>query len=628
MTPRYAREISALVEGLVMVLEGTLAGSQCQELVAAAQDRHQRSRNLARLTRGVVLGHERLVALADQLLTQLDQREALLGELAAELANPKRDPLVAAGKRLQELSFQIATLSEQLERERRLLPQDVPIPALDDALKAVRAIRDGLGDHELLGARVAELVKLHEAYEAEGQVFRESYPHNQAVAQRIQGALTTFEQAVGALVHFLEDPAGRRESLAEAVKLLQNAAIDLNSSFNAVAQVRRQEGFSEVAVLDAFARAARAGATPERLEAHFVKLQAFLEEQRADCQRFHDTVLLSQRGEQTWEGTVRPVLERFESTLAGARAEPSERKLMELFRLGQELLNKKKAWLEKGPQSRSFAADPLLEELREAVKGWYAGSVPRPYLLGKLEQCYLEATELEGELATLKALEHDALQAAVSAPLASFEKLRDAAEAEDRTALASALRELEEAFDRWLWCRETIRLLQEEKDLVTCFQCGLKNQRVRNCTGCGSRLVWPDDSEDEGETATVKSGSLFDRFTRALETEQELAVIRPLLTQCHQVVKDASRRLAAWSKANQQAVGEDEELERVASEFEVHVKSLESTLAALLAQGTGSVQDHAEALEDVRELLLRLGESHAALTPEADSGWLEGGITG
>lgn len=622
MTPRYAREISALVEGLVMLLEGDMSPASCGEFLAAARERHERSHNLARLNRATVLGNERLTSLADQLLAKLDERGALFGELDHQIAGGRHEELIASGKRLQELSFQITTTSEQLERERRMLPQDVPVPALDDALKAVRAIHKGLGDHEMLGPRVAELVRLHDLYAAEADLFRASYPHHQVLGQRLTAALVSYQNAVGALVHFLEDPEGRKDTLGAAVELLQSAAIDLNSGLNAMGQVRRQEGFSEVAHLDAFARAARSGGD---LSEHYARLEKFFAEQLAECLRFHDTVLLSPRGEQVWETTVKPVLDRFEPTLAGARSEPgAERKQMELFRLGQELLNKKSSWMEKGAQSRSFAADPEFEELREAVKGWYAGTVPRPYLLGKLERCYQAATSLEIELAGLKTLEQEALLAAVTAPLECLEKLRDACEHDDRPSLAAALHALEGAFDRWLWAQETVRLLQEEKDQVLCPQCGLKNARVRACTGCGSRLIWPEDAADEGAAAVLEE-SLFNRLTAALEKQERLSEIRPLLTQCHLVVRDASRRLSAWHKANAQTVSDDADLERVASEFEVHVHTLEATLASLLAQGDGALADHAEALEDVRELLLRLGESHASLAqPE---GWEEG-ITG
>ncbi len=624
MTPRYAREISALVEGLVMLMEGDMSARACGELLAEARDRQVRSLNLARLTRETVLGHERLVALADQLLTQLRERDALFGELDHQIAGSKQPELIASGKRLQELSFQIATISEQLDRERKMLPQDVPIPALDEALKTVRAMHKGMGDPELLGARVAELVKLHDVFARDAELFRASYPHHQVLGQRLTAALSSYQNAVGSLVHFLEAPKERREALGESVELLQGAAIDLNSGLNAMGQVRRQEGFSEVPVLDAFARAARGGG---ELSAHYGRLEQFLEEQQADCARFHGTVLLSARGEQVWETSVRPVLERFVTTLEGARGEPSsERKQMELFRLGQELLNKKNAWMDKGAQSRSFAADPLMEELREAVKGWYAGTLPRPYLLGKLERCYQAATSLEIELAGLKTNEQEALLTAVSAVLECLEKLRDACEHDDRPSLALAVQQLETAFDRWLWCRETIRLLQEEKDTVVCVQCGLRNQKVRNCTGCGSPLIWPEDAPDEGGAA-VAEDSLFNKLTHALETQGSLSEIRPLLTQCHIVVRDAARRLAAWHKANAQSMGDDADLERVASELEVHVQTLEATLSALLAQGDGSLEDHAEALEDVRELLLRLGESHASLTP-ADRDWNQDGITG
>lgn len=624
MTPRYAREISALVEGLVMLLEGDMSPATCAELLAEARDRHVRSDNLAHLTRATVLETERLVSQADQLLVHLSERDELLTQLESQVAAANREELIASGKRLQELSFQITSLSDQLERERRMLPQDVPIPALDDALKAVKALHKGLGDHATLGPRVAELVKLHDGFAADAALFSQSYPHHQVLEQRLESALSAYQNAVGALVHFLEKPDERRDGLGEAVDLLQGAAIDLNSGLNAMAQVRRQEGFSEVPVLDAFARAARGGGD---LADHFGRLEKFLEAQQADCERFHDTVLLSARGEQVWETTVQPVLERFASTLEGARAEPgSERKQMELFRVGQELLNKKAAWMDKGAQSRSFAADPLFEELREALRGWYAGTLPRPFLLGKLERCYQAATSLEIELEGLETLEKEALITAVQAVLECLEKLRDACEHDDRAGLASALHQLEGAFDRWLWCQETIRLLQEEKDLVLCTQCGLKNPKVRTCSGCGNRLVWPEDEPSE-ETAAVAEGSLFNRLTVALESQQRLAEIRPLLTQCHGVVRDAARRLAAWHKSNAASVSEDTDLERVASEFEVHVNSLESTLGALLAQSDGALEDHAEALEDVRELLLRLGEGHAALaSPEGE--WGEGGITG
>lgn len=623
MTPRYAREISALVEGLVMLMEGDMSPSSCGELLAEARERQKRSVNQARMTRATILGNERLVALANQLLTQLEEREKLFDELAQQIAAPEQSALIASGKRLQELSFQITTISDQLERERRLLPQDVPIPALDDALKAVRAIHKGLGDHEMLGPRVAEMVRVHDNYARDAELFRASYPHHQVLGQRLTAALSAYQNAVGALVTYLEAPAERQETLVEAVELLQGAAIDLNSGLNAMGQVRRQEGFSEVPTLDAFARAARSGGD---LSEHYARLETFFAEHEADCLRFHDTVLLSPRGEQVWETSVKPVLERFRPTLEGARAEPgAERKQMELFRLGQELLNKKNAWMEKGAQSRSFAADPLFEDLREAAKGWYAGTVPRPYLLSKLESCYQAASSLEIELGSLKTLEQEALLAAVQAPLECLEKLRDACEHDDRPSLASALHRLEAAFDRWLWCQETIRLLQEEKDQITCLHCGLKNQKVRTCAGCGNRLIWPEDSPEEGG-APVAEESLFNKLTRALESEQRLSAIRPILTQCHAVVRDASRRLAAWHKANVDSVSGDADLERVASELEVHVQTLEATLGALLAQGDGALEDHAEALEDVRELLLRLGESHASLQPEPSFG--EDGITG
>lgn len=580
MVPVYAPEMVALLDGLLDLVEGRSNAQPCRQALEAARECQKVARYRAQEQAAAVFDQPELVALCQQRRDLLEARQSLLDELEAALTTPDR--LVERGRRLQELSFQVSQLGRRIEEGR---PAPTKLPLLQRWLAVARAVVAGQASPNLLAAQVPQLMELYHATEKKGQQFEECYPG------RLTGlaeALESFREGMGALAHYLEAP-GRPQSLADSLRSLQSAHDRLWKSLVLMEQVREREGFSPVPLLDAFvlcARRAVAGQRPlSELVSALAALAGFLANQRREGERVLAEGFPSRHLVEGWEKSVRPALEQAERLLAGLRDEPeaglkkAERRLTDAFRAVQEVVRQKQAWQETAP--RSLEAEPSWQDLRAAVEGWCLGVVPRSALLVCLEQARSQAERLQAELGSAPELEREALAAALANPSRAFAEIEAGIPQRDKTRLAQALALLEDSFDRWLWCKDSL-------------------------------VRW-------GREATPEPENLLELVKQARARHQELAGLRPTLELCQRVTWLASHRLAEWSSACHQPLAEDEDLAELKEGFAGDLWQLESVLEQLLSRpATTPTSELAGPLDRLSAVLAEITERQSVIESIAE----------
>ncbi|MCA9792086.1 MAG: hypothetical protein KC910_09840 [Candidatus Eremiobacteraeota bacterium] len=551
MVPVYAPEMVALLDGMLELIEGRSSAPQRAQLLQAARECQKVARYRAQEQAAAVFDQPELVAICRQRHDLLQERQKLLDEIEAALASPDR--LVALGRRLQEVSFQASQLGRRVEEAR---PAPTKLPLLQRWLAVARAVVAEKASPSLLAAQVPQLMELYHATEKKGQQFEECYPGR---TTGMAEGLEDFRQGMGALAHYLEAP-GRQQSLADSLSLLQSAHDRLWKSLLLMEQTREREGFSPVPLLDAFVLCARKSVAGQRPLSELVSaLEAvggFLASQRQEGERVLAGGFPCRHLVEGWQASVRPALEQAEKMIEALQNEPeaglkkAERRLTEAFRAVQEVVRQRQAWQESAP--RSFEAEPIWQDLRSAVEGWCLGVVPRSALLVCLEQARAQAQRLETELSSAPELERGPLEAALANPLKAFAEIEAAIPERDKARLAEALALLEDSFDRWLWCKDSL-------------------------------VRW-------GREATPEPENLLELVEQARARNQDLAGLRPTLELCQRVTWLASQRLAEWSSACQQPLAEDEDLAELKEGFAGDLWQLESLLEQLLSRPAATPQ--------------------------------------
>ncbi|MGE0494457.1 MAG: hypothetical protein AB7S38_34930 [Vulcanimicrobiota bacterium] len=545
MVPVYAPEIVTLLDGMLALIEGRASAQQCRQHLQAARECQKVARYRAHEQAAAVFDQPELVAMCRERDELLQARQQTLDDIEGALTSPDR--LVDLGRRLQELSFQAAQLGRSIEEAR---PVPTKLPLLQRWLAVARAVVAEQASPSLLAAQVSQLMELYHLTEKKGQQFEECYPGR---TTGLAEGLEDFRQGMGALAHYLE-ASGRPQSLVDSLALLQSAHDRLWKGLLLMEQTREREGFSPVPLLDAFvtcARKAVAGQRPmSELASALQAVAGFVASQRQDGERVLTEGFPGRHLVEAWRSSVDPALEQAERLIAALRDEPeaglkkAERRLTEAFRAVQAAVRKKEAWQKATP--RNLEAEPSWQDLRAAVEGWCLGVVPRSALLVCLEQARSQAQRLEVELTSAPELERGALEAALANPKRAFADIDAAIQAGDKVRLAEALALLEDSFDRWLWCKDSL-------------------------------VRW-------GREATPEPENLLELVEQARSRHQDLAGLRPTLELCQRVTWLASQRLAEWSSACQRPLAEDEDLAELKEGFAGDLWQLESLLEQLLSR--------------------------------------------
>jgi hypothetical protein len=600
MIPLLSREVCAVVDGIVAYVEGRMTASAVMDRVRAARAWSLHARGQVLLRCAAVHGQPAVAAAVEKVMERLDERDAALDEISRHLAAAERASLPEAGRRLQEVSFHITTLADDIDRTRAALPPDCAHPQLDTLIKATRTAADGGCGAAVLAPALARAVEIRHELVREASLFRETRPQRADLLAAFEEALQMYETGVGAVAHALE--AGEAGPLHDAVPLLKAGTAHMLGARRAMAQIREKDGASADAVLDAFALAARKGLDEAGLAMHRTRLAEWARTQRAEClalARLRPALALA------FPSRVEPALARLEQAVETATGAVSDRRLLELFRIGQDVRVQRRAWEAKHGEERSFDADPAWDDVRRALRGWSYGFVPRPSVLGALDRARAAAAARARTAAATEETERDALEAAARLPLDIFDRALGAVLAEDRAAGPGLVAELEDAYDRWLW-------LGDIEGGAACMVCGTSApSSAAVCPQCGTRV--------QSLAASLPSArlppSLLAVLRDAIDGGSPLQALRPRLVRCREIARRAAAQLG-----RQSAASGDEELD-------LAVVQARGDLARLEAELDLALGGRDDVLGALRDTLDRLASLHGAVADRADEAETESSFT-
>lgn len=312
-------------------------------------------------------------------------------------------------------------------------PPDLARPADLEALP--RPVPDLLEEASLLlerGARVAlpmlfpDLLAYHQRLLGQIRTFASLYPNHTDLLQALQGDLTDYQDAVGALVE---------EAWSDAGRLVTGVIRNLSRHLAAMEDVRLKEGFSAAAELDYLAWTLQAGrpdgasALEKLKDAEFQVLEVLAHE-------FPDPRLGSE-----WADLWAPLCQELKGRLA---SRPDFSLLPRL----EEFFQRQQHWLQRARQRRDYSRLSWWQVLRQSLVDWYAGCKLRASVLEALKSSRLrQSTDFSDWPEADRELRQGYAQQA-NHWLGQIEGcLRDSA----RHQLGELVAFGDWRFDRWLW---------------------------------------------------------------------------------------------------------------------------------------------------------------------------------
>lgn len=561
MTPLYAPAVVNLVEALVAVVEEGASPEVGLRALQQARERHLQSQNLMALQMSSLHAFPELRGLHQDMQGLLSQRETFYEALERQLAEGRTSELAASARKLQELSYVLALRAGEVERQRMRMPMTVPFQVLDGLLRTARAVAQGQENPVWIHAWLPLCVDWLQSLRREGESFAQAYPEETQLTSRFGRALAQVQEGLGALAEGM---------VTEGLELLPSAGLELGQLLAAQQQARAQSGLSRFPDLDHFGRAARGFASGGLDQEGFDRaLQQLLESVRrrrqALAEESESTLLLPNQ-----RATHQDLLERhrtMEDKLQQSGRD--DRSLLSLFRQLQELFKE-------GAQPllrRSLEQEPLWEEVREAVVAWYAGQLPSPFVLVKRDQTLREIAQTQLELAGQA---DESLLEACLRPAQLLEELPRVLR--DRGEASEWLKSWEDTYDRWLWVKDSLQQLQQQKGRQNCLRCGHSNERQRQCARCGFPLPW---QEEEIRAEEVPSSAFSAQLVQARQKGATLAELQPMLRRWGQVSEEAQKRLKAW---HSQFPSPEGDLAELAPEVSGALEDIRAIVGELLSQ--------------------------------------------
>lgn len=508
MIPVYAEEISQLIDGLDNIISGRLDANTCIPFLEAARERHLTSHESAVLLSLVVHEDDGLYSSSMELIELIKKRGNNFQDLNNALKNKNLDYIISSGRQLQELSFQIIALASTIEKEKDGLPKYSSFPFLDEFIKIGLAVYEGLHPHEILFNQFQELVNFRATLTEKSNEFLFLYPAHWGYVLRFKQVIKLLEDGAGAIYYFTESSYSRRSSLLEGLMILSKASASLSEIFNIMKAIHQEECYSAIPAFDAFIKTIRRKIHPENYPKNYngtllktlqdavSQMESFLQEESEECLSFMDTFFLHPNTKEEWETVISPSFEKLKNNLRKILEKPEE-SLTLFIREGEEVLKQKQAWMKKTFTERNTPMEPLWEEVREAVKGFYYGVTPKFIALSKLKQANAAVFTALEQLADISEEKSIELANAANYIAASFKNLEDAVNSNDFIAFPELIAVIEEKNKEWndLQC-VLFNMLTDKKSCI-CIKCSFKNpSESRFCRQCNQRMHFSGIQEE------------------------------------------------------------------------------------------------------------------------------------
>lgn len=505
MVPVYAEEISQLIDSLDNVISGRLDANTSLPFLEAARERHLTSHESAVLLSLVVHEDNGLYSLSMELLELFKKRGNGFQDLNNALENKNLDCIISYGRQLQELSFKIAALANTIEKEKEGMPKYSLFPFLDEFIKIGLAVYEGLHPHKILFNQFSELVNFRTTLMEKGQEFLFLYPEHFEKVLRFKQVIKLLEDGAGAVYYFAESPYSRRSNLLEGLMILSKTSAFLSEIFNIMKEIQQEECYSVIPVFDAFIKTIRRKMHPENSKETLLKtlqdavsqMESFLQVESEECLSFLDSFFLHPKTKEEWETVISPSFEKLKNNLRKVLEKPDE-SLTLFVREGEEVLKQKQAWIRKTFTERNTPLEPLWEEVREAVKGFYYGVTPKIMVLSKLQQANAAIFTVLEQLADISEEKSIELANAANYIAASFKNLEDAVDSNDFIAFPELIAVIEEKNKEWNDLQSILFNMLTDNKSCACVHCGFKNPgESRFCGQCNQRMHFSGIQDEE-----------------------------------------------------------------------------------------------------------------------------------
>lgn len=610
-------EAVALYEALQTPPTGPDAIGRIQSLLTQALREHHETQEKAGLLTSSNDANERARALSERLELVMKRRRDLLERLAqAQILVP----LAGDGEQMSwghrslseeflSLTLEISSLADELWKEQfHNIPQSAAPPA-EETVALAQAVIAGRCRPFTLRNQIPHLRQYIQETTRSHSLFLEAHPERE-LDDYLLTALEGFIGAVDRLEVFVLSPQPDLGELADLLGPLASNAIQLEMAEKEMLTHRRSRGIAVNPVLNSFGlkvrQVARGSRPPQELEEHFSRLLAHAASLRQECQALEEERLPVSSLREEWDNVVEPALRHFEALVKEQAAVPAAQwpeqadRMWTILRAGMDARRLKREWCEKDWRSRSMPQAPDWELLREAAYSWYFGKLPGAIFQECLDQCFYLLTLARAQLPEGSRGQASALTGVLGELTELFEGFRKCIAGTDRTAIPQLVEDLEDDYDRWLWCLNSLAKVPQ------------------------------------GKQFSDFSGPLHDRLQEASHSVKTIVEMQPFLLSCRESILDARKRVRDFRLLNSARIQGEQDLGHFEAQIDDNFRLALDDLTQLLrvTDPTKLVYGSLANIERIRQRLLeieklrsRLREKAAQLareeTPRASSSTLE-----